>query len=141
VASLTAEIVAKLSSGGVGSTSATGTSWRLVERELLPGTLGTSTAPRQIAVVPTGGFPWEPEELLDRPTFQLLFRDSATGSTGLEAKVASAIACLTTSPDWTVLGRRYVDVQMQGNMLWLGRDENQRPLMSQNFLAWRSRTT
>lgn len=139
---LVEEIAAKLSSASVGSTTATGTSWRIVTRELQPGTIGTSTVPRQIAVVATGGRAWEPEETLDRPNFQLLFRDSATGSTGLEAKVAQAIRALTTSATgFTVLGRYYVDVQTQGEMLWLGRDENGRPLYSQNFLAWRSRTT
>lgn len=138
---LVEEILAKLSSGGVGSTTATGTNWRLVKRDLQPGTIGTSTVPRQIAVVATGGRPWEPSESLDRPNFQLLFRDSATSSTGLEAKIADAIRVLTTSPGFTVLGRVYVDVQTQGNMLWLGRDENGRPLYSQNFLAWRSRST
>lgn len=139
--SLLDDVVAKLTAGGIGSTTASGSAWRLVTREFLPGTVGTSTVPRQIAVVPTGGLAWEPDSGIDRQTFQLLFRDSATGSTGLEAKVAASIATLTTASGFTVNGRVYVDLQAQGQMLWLGRDENGRPLMSQNFLAWRSRST
>lgn len=136
------EICAKLSSGGLGSLSSSATTYRLVARAWLAGTIGGTTQAQQIAVFPTGGLPREPEEDLDRPTFQLLFRGTSGSSTGLETDIDTAIRILTTSPNgFTVLGRRYASIDTRGNMLYLGRDQNNRPMYSQNFIAWRSRTT
>lgn|GEM_PF-2103979 len=136
------EIIAKLSSGGLGSTSPSTSTYRLVARAWLAGTIDGTTQGPQIAVYPTGGLPREPEEDLDRPTFQLLFRGTSGTSTGMELDIDKAIRILTTSPNgFTVLGRKYASIDTRGNMLYLGRDQNNRPLYSQNFLAWRSRTT
>lgn len=136
------EIITRLSSQGVGGTTSTAT-WRLVARQFLPGTLGASTQAQQIAVVPTGGLPWEPAAGFDRPRFQLLFRGKRDGSTGLEAKVSAAITALCSSSvaGYDVGTRTYIDVQKVGDPIWLGRDAADRPLYSQNFQAWRNRTT
>ncbi len=142
---LTDEIIARLSSQGVGSTSISSSGWLLTKRQFLPGTIDGSTQARQIAVIPTGGQGWEPTEQLDRPTFQLLLRGSYStqSSTGLEQKVTDCVSalCSTGLIGFTIKGRKYVDVQKQGEMLFLGRDDNNRPIYGQNFLAWRSRST
>lgn len=140
--SLVDEIIAKLSSGGLGSTSPSTSTYRLVARAWLAGTIGQTTQAMQIAVFPTGGLPREPEEDLDRPKFQLLFRGTSGSSTGLEQDIETAVRILTTSPNgFTVLKRRYASIDSRGNALYLGRDANNRPMYSQNFQAWRSRTT
>lgn len=140
------EILARLSSRGVGSTNATSSGWLLVKRQFLPGTIGATTRAQQIAVVPTGGLGWEPEEQVDRPTFQVLVRGAYSpnqSSTGLEQKLTDVetALCSTAVIGFTIKGRRFVDVQKQSDMLWLGRDDNNRPIYGQNFLAWRSRST
>ena len=138
--SLVAEIMARLSSQSVGSTSSTA-AWRLVARELLPATIGGSTQAQMIAVIPTGGFQQEATEPLLRPTFQVQVRGSSTGSTGLEAKVDAVRDALNLWSSTGILGRRMVDCQMQGDVLWLERDENDNPIYGLNFVAFRSRTT
>ena len=129
------EISLRLSTQGVGTTSSTAT-LQIVFRGFVP-----STKDQQIAIVPTGGFQQFTERApVERPTFQLLIRGKSTGSTGLEAKVQGAIDALNFF-DGTLLGRVYVDIQKQGEAHFLGRDEEERPLYSVNFLAHRSRTT
>lgn len=140
------EILARLSSQAVGSTNASSSGWLLVTRQFLPGTIGQSTRAQQIAVVPTGGHAWEPTENLDRPTFQVLVRGAYSpnqSSTGLEQKITDVVTALCSSAliGFTIKSRRYIDVQKQGEMLFLGRDDNNRPIYGQNFLAWRSRST
>lgn len=129
------EIGNRLSSQGVGGLTSTAT-WQIVFRGFIP-----STKAQQIAIVPTGGFQQFTQRApIERPTFQLLIRGASTGSTGLEAKVDAAITALNFF-DGTLTGRVYVDIQKQGEALFLGRDEEERPLYSVNFLAHRSRTT
>jgi hypothetical protein len=134
------EITRRLSTAGVGSTHSTA-AWRIVFREFLPGSIGGSTKGQQIAIVPTGGFQQFSERApIDRPTFQIMVRGNSTGSTGLEAKVDAVISALNFFAG-TLSSRVYVDISKQGEAHYLGRDENQRPLYSINFLAHRSRTT
>ena len=131
------EMAAVLSAAGVASTTAvgsTGTAWALTKREL------QHQPSRMIAVIATGGFPQEPRLEIDRPTFQLLIRGSTGDSSGLEQKVTDAVNALNLT-DGTFSNWTYVDIQKRGDVLYLGRDENQRPLYSVNFLALRSRTS
>ena len=132
------EIGRRLSTQSVATTSATSTGWRLAYRGFLP-----STHDQQVAVIATGGFQQLAEEsdnTLSRPTFQVLVRGRSTGSTGLETKVDGVINALNLFSG-TLVGRAYKDIRIEGEPLWLGRDENQRPMMSCNFSAFRSRTT
>lgn len=129
------EIMARLTSQGVATTGAASTSWRLGAREL------QDSPDRFVAVIPTGGGQQEGVAPLDRPTFQLLVRDAKDGAHGtLEQKVRDADSAVNlfagTLASWT-----YVDIQRQGDVLYLGRDENQRPMYSLNYQALRSRTS
>ncbi len=128
--------MARLSSQSVASTDSASTGWRLVARGLQP------TPDRQVAVIETGGSQHESDKGdMDRPSFQLLIRDAEDGTFGtLETKVGAAITALDffsgVTGSWT-----YIDIQMQGDRLYLGRDENQRPMYSVNFQALRSRSS
>jgi hypothetical protein len=140
VAELVDDVIARLSTQGVGSTSSTST-WRIVARDFLPGTIGSSSQAKMIAVTATGGYPQMSAEDLTYPTFQVRVRDSATASTGLEAKMTAVVTALNLTGGLTINSRKYLDFRLEGEPFFLGRDENQRPLMAANFVAWRSRTT
>jgi len=138
--SLVTEIGQRLTSAGVGSTSSTA-AWRIVYRDFLPGTIAGSTKAQQIAITPTGGFDQEYAEALTYPTFQVRIRGSATSSTGLEAKAQAVVNALNLNGRDTLGSYVYLDILQQGDLLYLGRDENQRPIYAANFLALRARTT
>ena len=137
---LVSEIITRLSSAAVGGTSSTDT-WRIVARDFLPGSIGGSTQAQQICVTPTGGFNQEYAEALTYPTFQVRVRAASTSSTGLEAKAEAVVAALNLIGRSTAWGRTYIDILQQGDLLYLGRDESQRPIYAANFMALRSRTT
>jgi len=134
------EIGARLTSQGVCSTSAGSTGWMLRYRALTPAPV------RQVVVTPSGGLPQEGKAPIDRPGFQVLVRGSSADGGELEAKVDQVIQAVNLF-DGTLTGlynsvpRVYVDIQKQGDTLFLGLDDNQRPIYSVNFLATRSRTT
>lgn len=141
VAELVTEILARLSSQGVGSTAASSTGYLLRARGFVE---STGPNPRQIVVIPTGGLNIETtDDDLHRPTFQVQVRGSPDDSTGVEATVTAVAQALNwaDSTNFAGLGRRYVEIQQQGDMIWLGPDANREPVYAQNFMAWRSRTT
>lgn len=127
------------------ATTASNATWLLCYRGFQP-----DIRSMQVAVIPTGGLPQHSEEasdILSRPTFQVLVRgagplsaSTSNTSTGLEQKVDDVISALNLFSG-TLLGRAYKDIQLQGEPISLGRDENARPMYSVNFLAFRSRTT
>lgn len=131
---LITEIIGRLTTQGVGSTSAGSTGWLLQGRAL------TSTQAQVIAVIPTGGNDQEPTEDLDQPTFQLVGRGASTSGTELEVQVEAAIRALNLFSG-TLGNYHYVDIQKVSDMGFLGYDENHRPLYGVNFVAYRSRTT
>lgn len=100
------EIINKLSSAGIGGTTSTA-SWRLVQRDFIPGTAGSSTQAQQICVTPTGGFPQVIAEDLGRPTFQVRIRGDADSSTGLEDKVDDVVGTLNRLGPYLPTGTLY----------------------------------
>lgn len=134
------EVARRLSTQGVGTTSST-SAWRVVYRDFLPGSIGGSTKAQQIVITPTGGFPQLLAESLTYPTFQIRVRGASSGSTGLEQKVTDVITALNKVGPITLLSVTWRDCVMEGEPLFIGRDEEQRPVYALNFTAWRSRTT
>ena len=125
-----------LSTAGVGGVPGSTETWWIFERELQD---RPNTA---IAVVPTGGQNAERNTALDRVTFQVLVRASSTGSTGLEAKVLAVNNALNHYGGTPIAGgARWLDTLKQGDDFYLGRDGNQRPMYSVNYLVYRERTT
>ncbi|WP_409346760.1 minor capsid protein [Paenibacillus sp. MBLB4367] len=82
----------------------------------------------------TGGFPpsqWTPKK---RPSFQVLMRGSETGGPALEAKANSIFGHLHNRAEFVIGTTRIVHCSSdQSSPLYLGRDENNRPLYSLNF--------
>ena len=138
--SLITEIMNRLSSQAVGGLTSTAT-WRIVGRDFLPGSIGGSTKAQQICVTPTGGWDQEQSEALTYPTFQVRVRGASSGSTGLEAKAEAMVSALNLCGRKTFGSYVYLDINQQGDLLYLGRDEAQRPIYAANFLAFRARTT
>jgi hypothetical protein len=128
------EIGTRLTAASVGGLPGSTQTYTIYYREL------TETPDKQIAIVPTGGSQQEHAEAVERPSFQVLVRGAANSSTDLEAKVNDVVDALNLW-DGTISGRRYIDIQRSGDILYLGRDENQRPMYSVNFGTVRSRTT
>ena len=116
--------------GAPGSTE----TWTIWQREL------QDMPDKSIAVIPTGGFQQENTAQMNRQTFQVLIRTSRDSSTGLEAKVKEVDDALGGYTG-TVSSVQWRDTWKQGDELYLGRDGNQRPMYSLNYLVFRERTT
>ena len=87
-----------------------------------------------IMISDTGGQDPNPKWLLDFPTLQVMIRGIASGYlvTAREAKAVKdlilGIAAFTTSE-----GDRWVSATMNGDLGFIGRDEDMRPMFSVNF--------
>lgn len=123
-----------LKNAGACSTAASATGYRLFYRDQEP------TQDRSVSVMPSGGQQGEGSVQLDYPAVQVLIRGSITESSGLETEVQLVNSTLHLF-DGPVNGRGYVNITRMGDIHFLGRDGNQRPIYSLNFLASRSRTT
>ncbi len=86
-----------------------------------------------IMISDTGGLPPNPKWLIDYPSIQLLVRGKVSGyiATFREAKTLKDLLLGITSQD--VNGDRWVAVNMNGDLRFIGRDEEQRPLFSANY--------
>lgn len=89
---------------------------------------------RIIMISDTGGQDPNPKWLLDFPTIQIMIRGAVSGYliTAREGKAVKdlilGVASFTTSE-----GDRWVAANMNGDLGFIGRDENMRPLFSVNF--------
>ena len=129
-----------LTTAGVGSTGATSTGWRIVYREFQPVIAGVGA--QQIALVASGGFPEDGKPPIERPTMQVLIRGTTNASSGLEVKVDAVIDALNVKNGSIGFGNwYYVDIRVQGDKLWLGRDDDGYPVYAVNFNTVRSRTS
>ena len=87
-----------------------------------------------IMISDTGGLDPNPKWLLDFPTIQIMVRGAVNGylATVREAKAVKdlilGIDAFTTSE-----GDRWVSATMNGDLGFIGRDENARPLFTMNF--------
>lgn len=132
------DIGSRLTSQSVGTTSAGSTGWRIVYRGLLPVVGGIGA--QQIAIIPSGGYPEDGKPPIERPTFQVLVQGTSDAGSGLETKVQGVITALNLF-NGTLNGWTYVDIRRQGDRLFLGYADDQRPRYAVNFLAVRSRTS
>ena len=137
MADLAREVIARLSSQGVGSTTSTG--YQLRARGF------TASPDNQIAVTPSGGLARESDDsvALDRPRFQVAIRSGRSDSTDLEAKATAVMDALHhgDSTSFAGLGRVWYGLEAVTEPTFAGWDEDERPWYSINFQAWRSRTT
>ncbi len=92
-----------------------------------------STPDRVIMISDTGGETPNPKWLLDFPSCQAMVRGNASGyiDTFREAKAVKDILLGVDSQD--INDDRLVAVNMQGDLGFIGRDEDMRPMFSMNF--------
>lgn len=132
------EIAVRLSSQGIGSTTSTGT-WRIFADAYPP-----NAGDRSVVITESGGFgPYDTAETgeLFRPTFQVAVRGPKQSPTTARQKMDAVVSALHRYASTNLNGRKYVDVVLQGDVHYLGEDENRRALYAANFLALRSQTT
>ena len=86
-----------------------------------------------ISINDTGGLDPNPKWLLDYPTLQVLVRGSTNGylDTFAEAKAVKDLLLGITSTD--ISGDRWVSITQNGDLGYIGRDSDMRPLFSVNF--------
>ena len=121
--------------GIAGTTSVTDTGW-LITKSFMP-----PDPDKCITIYETGGFPPEGRPELDYPTFQVKIRSSSTGYSTGSAKLAAVEAALHMFPSTTLNSWYYAGMQALSGPLALGFDGEDRPMMAQNFVALRSRTS
>ena len=81
----------------------------------------------------SGGLPANPKWLLDYPSMQVVVR-GAVGTyldTFREAKAVKDLLLGVDSQD--ILGDRWVSITLNGDLGFIGRDEDERPMFSINF--------
>jgi len=86
-----------------------------------------------ISISDTGGLEPNPKWLIDYPTLQVMVRGNVSGylDTFIEAKAVKDLLLGVTSQD--ISGDRWVSITQNGDLGFIGRDEDQRPLFSVNF--------
>ncbi len=126
------DIRTRLADQAVGSTYGSTGDWLITLRGL------TSTGDNQIGLARTGGLPQEANADVDRPTFQVMVRGTQDSSTDIEDKVDDVVEALDKFQG-VLNDTRYYDIQKQGDILWLGWDEEHRPLYSLNFAVLKAR--
>ncbi len=86
-----------------------------------------------IVINDTGGLAPNPKWLLDFPTLQILVR-GAVGTYLVTFREAKAVKDLLLGITATVLNLdNWVSVTQSGDLMSIGRDDNQRPIFSVNF--------
>ena len=130
------DIRTRLADQGVGSTYGSTGDFLITLRGLTSTSVGGGD--NNIGLMRTGGLPQEANTDVDRPTVQVMVRGTADDSTGLEDKVDDVVEALDKFQGY-LNDTRYFDIQKQGDIFFLGPDEQQRPLYSINFEVTKAR--
>lgn len=119
-----------LISAGIGTFKAT-SGWGIYVSE-------EPTAPDTVVTVyDTGGMDPNPKLLLDHPSVMVRVRGAAGDYSTAWAKALAVKDALLGKAAATVNSTRYVGIWMKGDINYLGRDDNRRPLFSLNFAITR----
>lgn len=139
------DLEARLKTAGLASSTGAG-GWVLVKSQIPD---STALPDNLVAVIETAGFPPDARVEIDRPAFQVLVRGSALqrGSSGYSEAKAQA---LSIKNDLHARGPGqlgttgstgyYVGVLAMQDPFLLEYDQQNRPIVACNFVAWRSRT-
>lgn len=86
-----------------------------------------------VTISDTGGLEPNPKWLLDYPTLQIMVRGVTSGylDTFVEAKAIKDLLLGITSTD--ISGDRWISVTQNGDLAFIGRDEDMRPIFAVNF--------
>lgn len=85
-----------------------------------------------VCIYDSGGFDPQPNDL-ERPTVQIKVRGTKNGYSAAYSLAKSIRSELHEYANQTVNSTRYIQIYAQGDILYLGKDDNQRPLLSMNF--------
>jgi len=135
------DVGAQLASAAVASSSGGG--GYVLVRSWLPDS--TALQDKVVALIETGGMAPGPRAELDRPGFQLLVRGASiirasSGYVDARAKAEAAKLALHALVFTSTSGRYYPGVLAQQDPFLLQLDDQKRPIIATNYLAWRSRT-
>lgn len=86
-----------------------------------------------IAITATGGLASNPKYLLDYPSLQVLVRGAKNGYQAAELKARNVKDVLLGLSSQIVNSDKWVQVNMIGDVAFMGFDENDCPLFSVNF--------
>ena len=86
-----------------------------------------------VAVVDTGGLSPNPKWLLDYPSVQVLLRGAPNGYVTTRTKAIRIKDELLGIMSQTVNSNRIVSITMNGDIAYMGVDQNERPMFSLNF--------
>ena len=86
-----------------------------------------------ITIFDTGGFTPNPKWLLDYPSVQVRVRGDKSGYVDAQTKIIQVKDVLLGLDSQDLNGDRWVAVNMQGDILSLSNDQNERPLFVVNF--------
>ena len=81
----------------------------------------------------SGGLAPNPKWLLDFPSLQAVVRGDANDYLDAFREAKAVKDILLGAPSQDLLSDRWVSVTMSGDLGFIGRDENERPLFSMNF--------
>jgi hypothetical protein len=93
----------------------------------------------QLVVIDTGGIESQQPQTYRTPTFQLLcFGEVGAGADSAYELVKSAELFLLNKTQAIIQGTCYAQFLQRGDLAYLGKDENDRPVWSGNYLCDRS---
>jgi hypothetical protein len=99
-----------------------------------PNTFPSTGADEVIAVKLTGGFPTDQWTGKKQPSFQVMVRGAVNGDGACEAKAYELHGALTNLREVTIGTDSVVIIRAMNSVpLFIGRDDNNRPIYSMNF--------
>ncbi len=81
----------------------------------------------------TGGLTPNPKWLLDYPNIQVLVRGETNGYLGTFREAKAVKDILLGAPSQDLNSDRWVSITQNGDLMFIGRDESDRPVFSINF--------
>lgn len=91
-----------------------------------------------VCIYDTGGEPPEPDYNYERPTLQIRIRGVKGGYLVAHELAQSIRDTLNGEHNYTVNDTRYIAIWAMGDILFIGYDDNHRPLLTVNFRLHRT---
>lgn len=91
-----------------------------------------------VCVYDTGGDPPQPDNVYKKPSVQVRVRGAKGGYLIAHALAQSIQDVLHGTANYTINGARYIGIWAVGDVLFVGYDDNHRPLLTANFRLHRT---
>lgn len=102
-------------------------------RDLFIGIIPQDAADQCVAITDTGGEGLENRYTYERPTVQVLVRGNKGDYLGAQELTQQCRDVLIGIENYTINAARYIGIWCRTDVLYLGEDDNNRPLFSVNF--------